>query len=99
MAQSNKSAGFWTWLFIAFIVAAIAIGTLYYIGWFDSNAHVDSLNGDNVEQQYTITGADADAPGEADWQNDDHQTLREEITEPEAETETPPVRETPEARQ
>ena len=90
MAQSNKSAGFWTWLFIALIVAAIAIGTLYYIGWFDSNTHVDSLNGDNVEQQYTITGADADAPGEADWQNAAGQSLDEVITEPASETQTPP---------
>lgn len=87
----KKSTGLWVWIVIALIVATIAVATLYYIGWFDSNTHVDTPAGDNVEQQYTITEADADAPGEAEWQNADGQSLQEVITEPEAETATPPT--------
>lgn len=87
----KKSTGLWVWIVIALIVATIAIATLYYIGWFDSNTHVDTPAGDNVEQQYQLKEADADAPGEADWQNADRQSLQEVITEPEAETATPPT--------
>lgn len=91
MAQKEKeSSGLWTWVVVGFIVAAIAIGVLIYIGWFNNNTHVDSVNGSNVEQQYQIEEANADAPGEASWQNADHQTLRETIVAPEAETATPP---------
>lgn len=87
----KKSTGLWVWIVIALIVATIAVATLYYIGWFDSNTHVDTPAGDNVEQQYTLEEADADAPGEAEWQNADGQSLQEVITEPEAETATPPT--------
>lgn len=92
MANTNKrkSTGLWAWIIIGFIVAVIAVATLFYIGWFDNNTHVDTPAGDNVEQQYEITEADADAPGEADWQNAEHQTLREVVTEPDVPTETPP---------
>lgn len=86
----KKSSGLWVWIFIAIIVATIAVATLYYIGWFDNNTHVDTPAGDNVEQQYVITEAGADEPGEADWQNADKESLREEITSPAAETQTPP---------
>lgn len=41
-------------------------------------------------QQYTIDQPNADQPGEADWQNADHESFREVITNPEVETETPP---------
>ena len=78
MANSNsdkRSTGLWAWIVIGLIVAAIAVGTLYYIGWFNINTHVDTPAGDNVEQQ---------------WQNADGQTLREEIVDPEAPTATPP---------
>ena len=87
--QDKKSSGLWVWIVIGIIVATIAIATLYYIGWFDNNTHVDSVNGDNVEQQYQIDEANADEPGEADWQNADNQTLKEEITEPSTPTATP----------
>lgn len=87
--QDKKSSGLWVWIVIGIIVATIAIATLYYIGWFDNNTHVDSVNGDNVEQQYQIDEANADEPGEADWQNADHQTLKEEINEPSTPTATP----------
>lgn len=39
---------------VALLVAAIAVAVLFYIGWFDSNTHVDTPAGDNVEQQYVI---------------------------------------------
>lgn len=89
--SNKKSSGLWVWIVIALLVAAIAVGTLYYIGWFDANTHVDTPAGDNVEQQYVITEAGADQPGEADWQNAEGQSLVEEITTPAVETETPPV--------
>lgn len=89
--NSNKNSGLWVWIVIGLIVAAIAVGTLYYIGWFDNNTHVDTPAGDNVTEQYVITEAGADEPGEADWQNAEHQSLREEIVEPAAETATPPA--------
>ena len=63
--QDKKSSGLWVWIVIGIIVATIAIATLYYIGWFDNNTHVDSVNGDNVEQQYQIDEANADEPGGA----------------------------------
>lgn len=90
MANSRNS-GLWAWIVIAIIVAAIAVGTLYYIGWFDANTHVDTPAGDNVTEQYELNEAQADAPGEADWQNAGAQSLREVISEPQAETATPPV--------
>ncbi len=89
--SSRKSSGIWSWLIIGLIVAAIVVGTLYYIGWFDARSHVDTPAGDNVEQQYDVTVAGADEPGEADWQNAGHQSLREIITEPASETQTPPA--------
>ena len=88
--QEKKSSGLWVWIVIGLIVATIAVATLCYIGWFDNNTHVDSVTGDNVEQQYQIDEANSDAPGEADWQNASHQTLKEEITEPTASPATPP---------
>ena len=86
----KKSSGTWKWLIAAIFVAILAVAVIYYIGWFDNNTHVDSVNGDNVEQQYQIDEANSDAPGEADWQNASHQTLKEEITEPTASPATPP---------
>ncbi|MBD5233386.1 MAG: hypothetical protein HDS65_04310 [Bacteroidales bacterium] len=88
--STRKSSGLWAWIVIAIIVAAIAVGTLYYIGWFDAKSHVDTPAGDNVTEQYDITVAGADKPGEADWQNAGGQSLREVITEPASETQTPP---------
>lgn len=80
----KKNSGLWVWIVIALIVAALVVATLFYIGWFDTNTHVDSLNGDNVMDQYTIEETNADAPGEADWQNAGHQTIDEVITEPQS---------------
>lgn len=88
--SKRKSSGLWAWIVVALIAAAIAVGVLYYIGWFDKNTHVDTPAGDNVMQQYEITEADADAPGEADWQNKDGESLRQLIADPETPAETPP---------
>lgn len=79
----KKNSGLWAWIVIGFIVAALVVATLVYIGWFDTNTHVDSNNGDNVMDTYTITEQNADQPGEADWQNADGRTIDEVITEPE----------------
>ena len=80
--KRKSSSPLWAWIVIALIAATIAIATLYYIGWFDANTHIDTPLGDNVEQQYEITEADADQPGEADWQNADGESLRQEIVDP-----------------
>lgn len=91
MTNSNKKASdLWVWIIIGLIVATIAVASLYYIGWFDTNSHVDTPAGDNVMQQYTIETPDADSPGEADWQNAGHESFREAITKPEAGSQTPP---------
>lgn len=87
----KKTTGLWVWIVIALIVATLVVATLYYIGWFDNNTHVDTSAGDNVEQQYQLKEADADAPGEAEWQNADGQSLQQVIADPEAETATPPA--------
>ena len=76
-------------MFVGLIAAAIAIGVLMYIGWFDARTHVDTPAGDNVTRTYPIEEANASAPGEAAWQNADTLTLDEIITE--LEPETPPV--------
>lgn len=90
MQNSNRKSGIWMWVVIALIVATILVATLFYIGWFDTNTHVDSNNGDDVLEQYQITGADADEAGVADWQNADGESLMEEVTDPQPGTETPP---------
>ena len=60
MTNSNKKASdLWVWIIIGLIVATIAVASLYYIGWFDTNSHVDTPAGDNVMQQYTIETPDA----------------------------------------
>lgn len=86
----TKSSGTWRWVIAGIIVAAIAVAIIFYIGWFDNNTHVDTPAGDNVEQQYEITEAQSEAPGEADWQNADGQSLDELVTEPASQTQTPP---------
>lgn len=85
----NRKSNIWAWLIAGLLVAALAIGVLFYIGWFDNRTHVDSNNGDNVTEQYP-TVSQSDNPGETEWQNADHQSLRDVIADPETPTATPP---------
>ncbi|MBO4942991.1 MAG: hypothetical protein J6C95_06150 [Muribaculaceae bacterium] len=58
MAQKEKGGSeLFLWILTGFIVAAITIGVLIYIGWFDNNTNVDNVNVSNVEQQYQIEQA------------------------------------------
>ncbi|MDE6928228.1 MAG: hypothetical protein K2P06_05830 [Muribaculaceae bacterium] len=87
---NNRKSNIWAWVIIGLLTAALAVGVLFYIGWFDTNTHVDSENGDNVTEQYINTDARPDEPGEAEWQNTSEQSLRNVIADPEHPTATPP---------
>lgn len=89
MANNGKNKGLWAWIIWGLVAAAVCLGILCYIGWFNTNTHVDS-NESNVKADYVVTDANAAAPGEADWQNDEHQSLDQIITQPASETQTPP---------
>lgn len=92
MANSDKkNSGLWAWIILAIVVACTCVAIFYYIGWFDTKTHVDTPAGDDVLTTYTIDEADADAPGEADWQNAEGQSFEEVVTEPASQTETPPA--------
>lgn len=80
MTDERKNKGLWGWILIALFVAALLMGVLYYIGWFNSKTHVDTPEGDNVTQTYQQEGAGADTPGVESWQNADHESLGEIIT-------------------
>lgn len=81
MANSNNSnqKGLGRLIIIGFIVAAIAVAVIYYIGWFDNRTHVDTPAGDNVEATYEPTNSDS--PAEAAWENASHESLDKVITE------------------
>lgn len=96
--SSRKKSGLWGWVVIAVIIAALAVGTLYYIGWFDNRTHVDTPAGDNIERQYDIDDSKALTPEEAGWQNADSESFREAVVDPEIPTQTPPGSETPTGR-
>lgn len=87
-SQKSKNGGTWRVLAIGLLVAAVAVAILYYIGWFDNRTHIDTPAGDNVEADYKLD--DPASPAEVEWQNADGQSLDQVITEPEAETATPP---------
>lgn len=89
MANDNKS-NVWQWLVVALIVATVAVGVLFYIGWFDNRSHVDSPNGDNVTQTYQNNDPQPNAPGEAEWQDLDAKNLKQEVVDPSHPTATPP---------
>lgn len=91
MSDNSQKGSTFRWFLAAIFVAIVVVAVIYYIGWFDNNTHVDTPAGDNVEQQYTLDEAGADQPGEADWQNAEGQSLEQIITEPAAETQTPPT--------
>lgn len=77
----RSSTPLWVWIVTALIAATLTVAVLFYIGWFDAETHVDTPAGDNVTQQYELTEPQADSPGEADWQNANHESLRQIITE------------------
>lgn len=87
-SQKSKNGSTWRVLAIGLLVAAIAVAILYYIGWFDNRTRIDSPAGDNVEADYKLD--EQTSPAEVEWQNADGQSIDQVITEPEAETETPP---------
>lgn len=89
MADS-KNSKWGTWLALALIVAALCVGVLFYIGWFDVRTHIDAPNGDNVEQNYTLETQQPDAPGQNDWQNPDHSSLQQVIVDHAQGTDTVP---------
>ena len=60
----------WGTYFVAgLLVAAVCVGVLIYIGWFNNNSHVDSQTGDNVLQSYETETPQPNAPGINDWEN------------------------------
>lgn len=81
MASSNNSnqKGLGRLILIGFIVAAIAVAVIYYIGWFDSRTHVDTPAGDNVEDIYEPANSGSQA--EESWENASHESLDQVITE------------------
>lgn len=91
MANDDSKRKFWLWLMIALISALLLMGVLMYVGWFDTNTHVDSTNGDDVLENYQIDNSAADTPGEADWQNADGESFLREVTDPGTPTQTPPI--------
>ena len=82
MANENntkKSIGWGVYLALGLVVAALCVGILFYIGWFDGKTHVDSRNGDDVMEKYQVETGTPDSPGEKDWQGLDAKDLRDEI--------------------
>lgn len=83
MATDKKSnSGTWRWVIIALLAAILAVGIIYYIGWFDNRDHVDTPAGDNVMQNYPDNSQRADQPGEANWNNTDNRSLDQIIVDP-----------------
>lgn len=89
--REGKNAKWGTYLIAGLIVAALCVGILLYIGWFDIRTHVDSPNGDNVMNNYQIETAQPDAPGVNDWENPGHSNLREVVVDHAAGTNTVPM--------
>ena len=77
-SDNSRLSGLGRWL-LALIVAAIAVAVFYYIGWFDNKTHVDTPAGDNVEATYEP--ANPESPAEQQWENADHESLDQIITE------------------
>ena len=89
MANNRKSNIWGLGYNLVCLTAALAVGVLFYIGWFDTNTHVAPKRR-NVTEQYINTDARPDEPGEAEWQNTSEQSLRNVIADPEHPTATPP---------
>lgn len=73
----NSKSG-WLWV-VGFLIAAVCVAIILYIGWFNNNSHVDSPNGDNVLESYETETPQPDAPGINDWENPAGNNLQEII--------------------
>ena len=88
-AKANAKWGsYWV---IGFLIAAVCIAVILYIGWFDNNDHVDSPSGDNVLESYETATPQPDAPGVNDWENANDNSLRQIIVEGATGTDTTPM--------
>ena len=87
----KRDAKWGTYLVAGLIVAAVCLGVLVYIGWLDNKAHIDSRNGDNVMATYQVDTPQPNAPEENDWNNPDHNSLREIIVDHAEGTNTTPL--------
>lgn len=88
---NSRNSKWGSYLIMGIIVAALCVGVLLYIGWFDNNTHVDSKDGDNVTQNYTIDTPQPDAPGVNDWENPDQSSLQTVIVDHAEGTDTKPL--------
>lgn len=86
--KPKKDAKWGSYWFVGFLVAAVCLGILIYIGWIDNNTHVDSDGGDNVIQSYATVTPQPKAPGINDWNNPDGSSLRQIIVDHAAGTDT-----------
>lgn len=77
--KPKKDSKWGTYWVVGFLIAAVCIAVLIYIGWIDNNNHVDSPDGDNVLESYETVTPQPDAPGINDWENPDGNNLREVI--------------------
>ena len=87
----GKNPRWGMYLLAAVSEAALCVGVLMYIGWFDNNSHTDSRNGDNVLQSYETETPQPDAPGINDWENPDGNNIREIIVDHAGGTDTVPT--------
>lgn len=89
--KQKKDSKWGTTLVVGILVAAVCVGILLYIGWFDNNTHVDSQNGDNVTSTYAINTPQPDAPGVNDWNNPYNSDLHQVIVDHATGTNTTPL--------
>lgn len=88
-SQTRSHSG--GYVILGLFVSALCVGALIYIGWMNNKSHVDSPNGDNVLRSYNIETAQPASPGENDWQNPQHSSIREVIVDHAAGTNTTPT--------
>lgn len=89
----KKDAKWGTYWVVGFLVAAVCIGIILYIGWFDNNDHVDAPAGDNVLESYEINTPQPEAPGVNDWENPDANNIQQIIVDNATGTDTIPMAE------
>lgn len=89
--KSGRNAKWGTYWVIGFLIAAVCIAVILYLGWFDNNDHVDSPAGDNVLESYETETPQPDAPGINDWENPDGNSLQEIIVDNATGTDTIPM--------